>query len=145
MIIQLKLNVQIKTIQKMKNQFIIPAMLLALLLGFTSCKKEDTTAPTVEIESPANNSTYSVGETIDVHIDIEEDVEMHQTVVTTTNEATSDVVDTQTFDNHDTDQHVDYELEVAAGWEGAELHIEVEATDEAGNTGSAHIDVVINQ
>lgn len=128
----------------MKTSYIAPFAFVVLLLVNSGCKKEDTAPPVVEIEMPATGSTFSPGDTIDVHIDVAEETEMHETIVFTTENGATTILHSETFHSHDNAQHLDYELPVDSSYSGKTLIIRAEAEDNSGNLGTDEIEVIIN-
>lgn len=128
----------------MKTSFIAPFALVAFLLIISGCKKEDTIPPVVAIEIPTSGSSYSVGDTVDVHVNVTEETEMHESIVYTTENGATTILHSQTYHSHDISQHLDYELPVDSAYSGKTLIIRAEAEDNSGNIGSDEIQVIIN-
>lgn len=88
----------------MKQSISILALAAFIAIGFASCTKvEENEAPTVTIISPsAANNPYMSGMPINIHVEVTDDVELHDIVVTVVREHDSAEVYSKYGHSHST-------------------------------------------
>jgi hypothetical protein len=93
----------------MKKSISILALATVIASGFTSCTKvEENQAPVVTIISPtASNNPYMSGMPINIHVEVSDDIELHEVVVTVVREHDSAEVYSNYGHSHSTTYSVE--------------------------------------
>lgn len=120
---------------KLKN------LALALTIGLfaISCGDDDSTAPVVNISSPADLTAYAVADTLQLTGNVTEDTELASIVLSSDFGLNENVT---TFDS-DTAHVLNYNITFDPATTAGDYTLTVTATDDAGNVGTDAVQITI--
>ena len=122
----------------MKN---LKYLAFAFILGLVaiSCGDDDSTAPVVNITSPAASSSYSVSDTINLVGSVTEDTKLETVTLTSDLGIDQNVTPLDS----DTSHLFNYNITLDSLTTPGNYSLTVTATDEAGNVGSDNVSISI--
>ena len=114
---------------------------LAFTIGLLaiSCGDDDSTAPVVNISSPAASSSYTVADTIILKGTVAEDTELANILISADFGLSENVT---TFDS-DTSHVLNYNITLDSQTATGDYTLTVTATDEAGNVGTDEVSITV--
>ena len=114
---------------------------LAFTIGLLaiSCGDDDSTAPVVNISSPAASSSYTVADTIILKGTVAEDTELANILISADFGLSENVT---TFDS-DTSHVLNYNITLDSQTTTGDYTLTVTATDEAGNVGTDEVSITV--
>lgn len=145
----------------MKN-YIYKSIILSLALLLTACSSDDdqtldSQAPTITINTPAENQAFESGEKMTLDIDLEDDLALaayrlnihqasggHTHNITTMNEAW-EFNKNVTLDNAPQTFKVEDEIDIPDNLEEGNYHFGIIVLDNSGNQTEAYLDIEIGE
>lgn len=124
----------------MKNKWIIHSVVACIVL-LMSCAKEDIVydedIPLIKIHSPVNQGVFTSGDTIDIHVVISDNDELHEIEAKIMAESmgAEELVWELATHTHEATYDVYYRLVVPSGITPTDYTLEVEASDHHNNIG----------
>lgn len=92
----------------MKNIFSFALIAFGAILFFSACDndKEDTGLPQIVIESPEEGTTFELGDTVHIEVDITHTAELHEYLVELKKASDGTVLFSEGEHSHSTEAHV---------------------------------------
>lgn len=128
----------------MKNKWIIQAF-IALAILLASCTKEgvvyDEDIPSIKVYSPVGESMYVAGDTVDIHVEITDNDELHEIEATliANNQGAEELVWEVATHSHDASYDLYYRLVIPPNTNHTDYKLEIIASDHHENIGHKSI------
>jgi hypothetical protein len=124
----------------MKSKWIIQVF-MALTIIFVSCTKEDIfydeDVPGIKVYYPSGQSVFAVGDTVDIHVEITDNDELHEieAILKAEKDGSEEVVWQTATHSHEASYSLYYRLIVPTNTNLIDYKLEVRASDHHGNIG----------
>lgn len=128
----------------------VPIIIIILfsVLSITSCDEDngpqlDVDAPEIDILAPADGDTFDAGELIQITIDIQENVELHEYSVSLVNQQSNTITVVDFGHQHEKNIVVDKQFQLPPSTNRT-YEIRVEASDHESNINTSSIKIHVN-